>query len=313
MGNDGRMKKETYVILGCGYLGYHLANYFLDGDKEVLIIGRTSYYVEKLHSSITFHEANVFNVEDYEDIIPENSILIHAVNHINATNTFEDLEYDLQYNYTSFIKLINICEQKKVRKFVFISSAGTVYGDTQERLIRENHPLKPVNIYGLQKMFFENLLRIKMLESHNFQYVVLRVSNPYGGQQDPLKKQGIIPILINKAITGEAFELWVSRNTIRDFIFIDDFLAATSLIIKNTKGRGDEFNVGSGQGNSLATVIDLIEGATGKQIEVVNKIANTTTIHSNTLNISKVRDEVGFEPRYTLKEGINLLVSEMTK
>lgn len=304
------MKKETYVILGCGYLGYHLANYFFNADKDVLIIGRYSHYVDKLHPSVTFYEANLFNVENYEDIVPENSIVIHAVNHINSTNSFEDLEHDLQYNYTSFIKLVNICERKEVRKFVFISSAGTVYGDTQESLIREENPLKPVNIYGLQKMFFENLLRIKMLESHNFQYVVLRVSNPYGGQQDPLKKQGIIPILINKALSGEAMELWVSRNTIRDFIFINDFLEATSLIIKNTKGRGDEFNVGSGQGNSLATVINLIEEATGREIEVVNKIANTATIHSNTLNISKIR-EVGFEPRYNLKEGINRLVNQM--
>jgi UDP-glucose 4-epimerase len=312
VGNDGRMKKETYVILGCGYLGYHLANYFLDADKEVLIIGKSSYYVDKLHPSITFHEANLFSVEDYEDIIPENSIVIHAINHINATNTFGDLEHDLQYNYTSFIKLINVCERKKVRKFVFISSAGTVYGDTEESLIREDHPLKPVNIYGLQKMFFENLLRIKMLESHSFQYVVLRVSNPYGGQQDPLKKQGIIPILINKALSGETFELWVSRNTIRDFIFINDFLEATSIIIKNTKGRGDEFNVGSGQGNSLGDVISLIEEATARKIEIVNKTANTATIHSNTLNISKIR-EVGFVPRYTLKEGITQLVNQMTK
>ncbi|MFL1676650.1 NAD-dependent epimerase/dehydratase family protein [Paenibacillus dendritiformis] len=306
------MKKETYVILGCGYLGYHLANYFHYENKDVLIVGKSSYYADKLHPSITFYEANLFNVEDYEDVIPADSIVIHAVNHINSTNSFDDLEYDLQFNYTSFIKLINICEQKDVHKFVFISSAGTVYGDTQVNLIQESHPLRPVNIYGLQKVFFENLLRIKMLESRKFQYVVLRVSNPYGGQQDPLKKQGIIPIMVNKALSGEPIELWVSKNTIRDFIFINDFLEATNLIIKNTKGRGDEFNVGSGQGNSLATVIDLIEEATGRKIEVVNKAASTATIHSNTLNISKVR-EIGFIPRYSLKQGIDQLVDQMLK
>ncbi|WP_339294985.1 NAD-dependent epimerase/dehydratase family protein [Paenibacillus sp. FSL W7-1279] len=304
------MKKETYVILGCGYLGYHLANYFHDENKDVRIIGKSSYYVDKLHPSITFYEANLFNVEDYEDVIPANSIVIHAVNHINSTNSFIDLEYDLQSNYTSFIKLINVCERKEVRKFVFISSAGTVYGDTQVSLIQESHPLRPVNIYGLQKVYFENLLRIKMLESNEFHYVVLRVSNPYGGQQDPLKKQGIIPIMINKALSGEAIELWVSQNTVRDFIFINDFLKATDLIIKKTKSRGDEFNVGSGQGNSLAKAIDLIEEATGRKIEVVHKAACTATIHSNALNISKIR-EMGFIPRYSLKEGIDQLVNQM--
>lgn len=308
--SQSEVSDKPCVILGCGYLGSHLANYFIR-YSEVIVIGRRSFYTSLLHSSISFYEVDLYKVDEYADLIPKDSVVVHAANHINSTNTFADLEHDLIDNYSSFIKLINVCDERGIFKFVFISSAGTVYGNTTEDIISEEHPLCPVNIYGLQKMYFENLMRIKRLESRSFNYVVLRVSNPYGGMQDPEKKQGIIPILVNKAMSEEVIELWASRETTRDYIYMNDFLDATRLIINITSESPTEFNVGSGQGNTLNTVIDFIEIITQKKIKTIAKVAKTTAINSNVLNISRLIG-FGFQPRYSLKDGINELVKQLS-
>lgn len=163
------------------------------------------------------------------------------------------------------------------------------------------------------KVYFENLLRIKMMECSTFSYITLRISNPYGGDQDITRKQGIIPILINKAYSEETLELWVNRSTTRDFIHIDDLLEATNQIIHKCNVSGDELNVGSGRGTSLDTLIQLVEESVGKKIEIVNKSAVTTVINSNILDITKVKEMVGFTPKISILEGIDRLVNQMKR
>jgi|GEM_PF-910019 len=304
---------EKYVVLGCGYLGFHLAQYFNLLKNEVIVVGRTSYYTGKLHSAIQFYEADLFDIDSYKALLTVDCIVIHAVNHINATNSFADLDKDVKYNYLSFIRLINTCEEINIKKFVFLSSAGTIYGNSTLDLIDESQPIAPVNIYGLQKVYFEKLLQIKMLESENFPYVSLRISNPYGGDQDPKKKQGIIPILIRKAFSGDDFELWANRKTTRDFIYIDDLLKATGDIIQSHFISGEEINIGSGQGTSLEELIIFIEKSTGKKIKVVGKAVSTTAIQSNVLDISKMVKLVGFKPEISIKEGIDRIVHQMKR
>lgn len=139
-------------------MGYHLTEYISSFNNEVIFIGRSSYYMDKLHISNQFYEADLFEVEEYECHISTNCIVIHAANKINSTNDFNLLEHhDVKYKYKSFIRLVNVCEKKKIGRFVFLSSAGTVYGNPLTDIINEEHILKPVNIYGLQKVYFEGI------------------------------------------------------------------------------------------------------------------------------------------------------------
>ncbi len=295
------MRKKLLVI-GCGYLGYHIANYSYNNKLDITVIGRTSDYVMRLNKNVRFIEAEISEATTLlSQELDSNTIVVYAVGSINATNSFDDLAEDLMDTYLPFVKLLNICAENNVKKFVFLSSAGTVYGDSHENL-SETHCLQPINIYGLQKVYFENLLKIKNIES-NLPYLVLRISNPYGGYQSPRKKQGIIPILFQKAAKGEILNLWTDINTTRDYIYIDDFMEIFARLV--TYNENDVINIGSGMGTSLAEVIGIIENVTGKKIEIqFNTKLNMLNIKSNVLNISKMTRVTHFESITPIDKGI---------
>ncbi|HFL3236587.1 TPA: NAD-dependent epimerase/dehydratase family protein [Clostridioides difficile] len=292
---------DNIVIIGCGYLGSHLANYFNDKNWGVKILGRKSIYTSKLNPGIQFVEVDINIIEEFREEIREGDIILYAAGSTNATNLFSDVLGDVQHYYVSFINLINVCYEKKIKKFVFLSSAGTVYKNFGLSS-KEDDCLEPTNIYGLQKMYFENLIKIKHMESSNFPYLILRVTNPYGGFQNPHKKQGIIPVLINKALDEEEFIFWGDTQAVRDFIFINDFLEATYDSVKLLEQ--EIINIGSGQASTISDVISLVEKRTERKINIVYKRAGTKTIMKNMIDISKLNKLTGFVPSTSLEEGI---------
>ncbi|MGW9531059.1 NAD-dependent epimerase/dehydratase family protein [Paenibacillus terrae] len=296
---------EHVVIIGCGYLGSHLANYFHEKAWSVTIIGRDSEYSHLLSEGIRFVGANINDMEELQKYIKQDDIVLYAAGSINATNMFSDVLADIESYYTSFVKLIEFCSYVKVKKFVFLSSAGTVYGNTLARA-KEDDSMNPINIYGLQKVFFENLIKIKHNETNNLPYLILRVTNPYGGFQNPNKKQGIIPVLINKALNKEEFIFWGNIQAVRDFIFIDDFLEATFRAIKLVDQ--EILNIGSGVGTSISQVISIVEQRTNQKINIVYKNTGQTTIMKNVVNTDKLNSLTGYYPSTTLEDGIASII-----
>ncbi|MCZ6910655.1 MAG: NAD(P)-dependent oxidoreductase, partial [Rickettsia endosymbiont of Ixodes persulcatus] len=146
---------ERVVIIGCGYLGSHLANYFYEKNWLVTIIGRNSAYSHLLFEEIKFVEADINDVEELKKYIKQDDVVLYAAGSINATNMFPDVLVDIESYYTSFVKLLELCSFINVKKFVFLSSAGTVYGNTISRS-KEDDCLNPVNIYGFQKVINKN-------------------------------------------------------------------------------------------------------------------------------------------------------------
>lgn len=300
------MKK--IVIIGCGYLGSHLANYFLNKGWTVNVLGKTSYYTNFLKEDIIFNEVNITDITSLKAFIEEGDTVLYAAGSLNATNRYSDILLDIEVNYTSFVQLLDICAEKNISKFVFLSSAGTIYGDL-DIPAKESSCLNPTNIYGLQKVFFENLIKIKQLETNSLPYLILRISNPYGGHQNPYKNQGIIPVLIHKALHNEAFTFWGNVHSVRDFIFITDFLGA---VFKSLDLEGDEvLNIASGNATEISQVISIVEEITGRKINIKYQKSEQKTIMKNMFEISKLIELVDFTPSVTIYDGISMLAKSI--
>jgi nucleoside-diphosphate-sugar epimerase len=302
--------KQRLVILGCGYLGFHLANYFDELEYKVVVLGKKNLYASKLNAGIEFVDSALDKTEVIDNLLDSKTIVIYAIGSINATNLFGDIVQDINNNYFSFINLLNVCSEKQVKKFVFLSSAGTVYGNNVETTIDEETPLNPINIYGLQKVYFEHLINIKSIETGHLPYYILRISNPYGGFQNPQKKQGIIPILIHKALNSQTFDLWADINTVRDYIYIEDFLHIFKLLLTNENGNAI-INIGSGTKTSIQSIIKLIESKTKKTIQISHKNVPGGKILSNTLNINNLVEITGFKPQINIEDGISKLIDSI--
>ncbi len=263
-------KTNEVVILGCGYLGYNIANYFNQSDVTVTVVGFFNEYTEKLSKkNIGFIESDAleFCVNFKEKL--ENSVVVNCVGNINATNKSDDIVFDIDNNYKSFINLINELSKIKIKKYIHISSGGTVYGESQ--LMKpwcETDNLEPINIYGLQKVFFEKYLYIKKAENKEFNFNILRLSNPFGGYQAKEKNQGLIPIMIRNCLLKNKMTIWSDIENIRDYIYVDDVCEFIVQCYLNDFENGEVFNVGSGEGVSIKSLKVIIESLLDENINL---------------------------------------------
>jgi len=295
---------DNIIVVGCGYLGYNLAMY-LKEKYLVTVVSRNNQYTQRLDTKIKFYE---YALEVIESIINEESIVIYAVGSLDATAKKEKLEYDIHHTYFDFIKILDLLIIKNAKKFIFLSSGGTVYGNINSSSISEETCLNPIDIYGLQKVYFEKLIYI-YLHKTSVVYNILRVSNPYGGYIDKNRKQGLIPVLINKVLDDDTLNIWVDLNTTRDYIFIDDLSSAIEELI-NKNNSSDIFNVGSGCGTSISEIINLIEINLNKKVIMNNEVKDGDYIKTNILNIEKITNTIGFNVKTSIENGVKILIQE---
>lgn len=279
------------IFLGCGYLGYNLSEQ-LSKYYDVQVVGLDSPYT-KLSKNFKYLDA--FNDEfadDFEDAIVFDSISIVA-NNAKSDNDFEKL---LQVS-TLYTKMFDKLKRKNIKKYYFLSSGGTIYGDSANP-ITEDHEIHPTTLYAKSKAMIEELLMESKLD-----YVIFRLSNPYGGYQVTDKKQGVIPIYIERTLRQREFELWGTLHTIRDYIYIDDLAKAIKLCIDKNISR-EILNVGSGLGTSLKDIFDEIGEVTNIKTSIKEIPSDVPIVDAIVLDITKLKKLTGFEISVPLNEGI---------
>lgn len=281
------------IFLGCGYLGHNLSTY-LSADHDVEVWGLQSPYSAR---TPWFREVDVFDLalmtlQDLKD-----AIVVDTVSLVGVNTKVDDEHAALDKLRARYQGLFELLKAKQIRRYIYLSSGGTIYGDSTKP-INEEHSLNPKSYYARSKEVLEWVLKNSGLE-----YVILRPTNPYGGYQVNDNGQGVIPILINKAFKGEVFEMWVDGNSSRDYIYIDDFGKALKLII-DKKVRNTTLNIASNEGTTLNRVIELIEQGTGRPIQIQRVENPVATVKSIVLDITRLKLMTGYEPEVSFEEGM---------
>lgn len=281
------------VFLGCGYLGYNLSE-ALKGKYETEVWGLVSPYSS---FSTIFREINVFDFEQLGKQDLKDVIIIDTVSLVANTAKSDNENEFLRNLLNRYNDLFAFLKEKGIHSYYFVSSGGTVYGESDVP-IKENHDLLPKSLYAKSKVMLE-----KSIEESGLNYIIMRLSNPYGGYQVTDKKQGVIPILIEKVLKNEQFELWGESTTVRDYIYIDDLSKIMNVLIdKDTKN--EVINIGSGIGHSLQDVFDLVESKTKKNINLKKIQIDVPVVKSIILDISKLKSLTGITSNTSLEEGI---------
>lgn len=234
------------------------------------------------------------------------AVVVDTIGLISNDAKSDDDQLALEPIQEKYQKLFHLLEQKKIRRYVYFSSGGTIYGDSLMP-INEQHVINPLTLYAKSKAMLEALL-----QDSNLDYLILRPANPYGGYQILHKRQGVIPILVQKALIQETFCMWVDGNSIRDYIYIDDFAHALRLLIQ--KGISNEIvNIASGHGTSLAEVIHIVETSTGKEIPIKYESSSVPVVEAIVLDITKLKQLTGYRQCISLEEGIRREVQRIQK
>ena len=210
---------------------------------------------------------------------------------------------DIKENVIPHISFIQNAIDRGVKKYVFVSSGGTVYGPDAPVPTPETAHTNPINSHGMTKLTIEKYLQM-FGRVDGLNYVILRVSNPYGPGQMFRKGQGLIPAVVQRHRDGKPIQIIGDGTAERDYLYIDDLAAAIEKVIENDAIQNEIFNIGSGRGASVLDVIAALEEVMGEPFTREFLPARATDVPKSILDISKARAALDWSPKTTLHDGL---------
>jgi len=231
--------------------------------------------------------------------------IMMVASHLLPSSSIREVEEVVSSFSPGFVHLLEACVNFGIRHFLFISSGGTIYGETGVKApVGENHPPNSQCAYGSFCAFLEQLIR-NTHNQHGLPFTILRVGNPYGLLKRPNANQGIIDHYIRSARAEQPFVLFGDGSETRDYIYMDD-LAGMLAHVLAVPAKNDTFNVGTGSGHTSTEVITAVRRHFDlPEIPVIARPRRLGDIGYSVLKIEKFERAYGIRPTITLDEGLN--------
>lgn len=236
-------------------------------------------------------------------------VVYHLVNATTPESANIDKVADLQANVVSTLNLLDACRSAGVRRIVFVSSGGTIYGTPEHVPTPETAPTNPITSYGISKLTIEKYLGLYK-HLYDLEYRVLRVANPYGPYQTAAKNQGVIAAFIRRVLANKSIEIWGDGSVIRDYIYIDDVVEALMLAATHD-GAYRIFNIGSGEGRSLNDIVVSISKLLSVEISVDRRPGREVDVPLSILDTSLATKYLCWRPRTGFETGLSSTISWM--
>ena len=296
---------KCVIFGGGGFIGSAIADRLLRDGHALRIFERPrvlTYRTFAPDESVEWITGDMLSTHDVGAAIDGMDVVLHLVSSTLPKSSNDDMVYDVQSNLVSTLQLLNLMVAKRVRRIVFISSGGTVYGRPQYTPIDEQHPTNPVVSYGITKLAIEKYLL--MFEAmHGIKANILRVANPYGERQRVETAQGAVGVFLHRALSGQPIEIWGDGSATRDYLHISDVADAFARAI-GYEGQFSVFNISSGAGTTLNQLLVVLEETLGRPIERHYLPGRAFDVPVSVLSNALARRELGWEPRASLRDGI---------
>ncbi|MEK5206061.1 NAD-dependent epimerase/dehydratase family protein [Psychrobacillus sp. FSL H8-0510] len=289
------------VTGGQGFIGHNLILRLIKEGHNVKVFGGSNK--NRRLPECLYIDANFEEISQYESEFENIDIIYHLLSTTNPKTSNENVVADLTSNVKNTIELLNISVKYNVKKFIFTSSGGTVYGIPNNSLpLTEDAPTNPICAYGISKLAIEKYLFMYNY-LHGLNYSVLRIANPYGPYQNPFGNQGVISVFLGKIYKNEPIEIWGDGSISRDYVFIDDVTEALyASLTSNANNR--VLNIGSGVNYSLNQILQIIKEVTQCDVDVVYKSSRKIDTISNILEVSKAKECLAWEAKVDIYEGV---------
>jgi len=206
-------------------------------------------------------------------------------------------------NLIPTIKLFDACLQAQVRRVIFISSGGTVYGPAKTIPISETHPKDPINIYGVNKLMVEKYLRVYN-NLFGLDYAIIRPSVPYGPRQNPQNRQGAVAVFLYRVAKQLPITIWGDGKITRDYFYILDLVEALISCAEQPSSQDRIFNVGGGREISLNSLLKSVEKTIGKKGIVEYQETRKFDAPRIALDILHAKSILNWTPQVTLEQGL---------
>ncbi|MEI6599781.1 MAG: NAD-dependent epimerase/dehydratase family protein [Comamonadaceae bacterium] len=296
---------KIVVLGGGGFVGSTIVDHLLRDGHTIRIFERPRvihYRKFSEQEKVEWVEGDFASSHEVSDALIGMDAVLHLVSTTLPKSSNEDPVYDVQTNVIATLQLLNAMVLHKVRKILFISSGGTVYGNPVYTPLDEKHPTEPIVSYGITKLAIEKYLHVYH-RMHGIQAITLRVANPYGERQRYETAQGAVGVFLHHALKGIPIDIWGDGSVTRDYIYSADVASAFVKALSYT-GPHSVFNVSSGTGLSLNALLELLESALGRSIVRRYLPGRPFDVPVSVLSNDLARQELGWSPATTMAEGI---------
>jgi UDP-glucose 4-epimerase len=303
---------RALVTGGAGFIGSNLVDALLDRAVEVdivdtLVTGRRSNLEEgALDRGARLHEVDITDAPTLNALVADigPDVIWHLAAQIDVRKSIEDPGFDSSVNVTGTINVLEAARLAGVGRVVNTSTGGAIYGDAERIPSPEDETPLPMAAYGQSKFCAERYLGwyARLYGQSN---VTLRLGNVFGPRQDPLGEAGVIAIFCGKLRAGETPRIYGDGTQTRDYVYVGDVVRAQ--LAAGESGATGEINVGTGRETSVLEIVDVIrelapEATNGFEPEFAP--ARLGEIQRSCLDVARAREELGFEARTGLREGM---------
>ena len=300
---------KILVTGGAGFIGSHVVDLFVAQGYEVVIVddlstGRAS----NLNPAAKFYQIDIRSPQLREVFEAEKPDYVsHHAAQMDVRRSVAQPLFDADINILGSINLLEIAKDFQVKRLIYISTGGAVYGEPESLPCDESHPINPICQYGASKHTVEHYLYMYHV-NYGLKYTVLRYPNVFGPRQDPHGEAGVIAIFTGKMLAGEQITINGDGEQTRDFVYVGDCAQANLLALTIDHEPGI-YNLGWGRPTSINEITSVLVNITGYGLPVEYgpaKVGETRHIY---LDASKIKKDMGWEPTVTLEEGLEKTVA----
>jgi UDP-glucose 4-epimerase len=300
---------KALVTGGAGFIGSHVVDALVDAGFDVVVIDDLSTGKKRnLNPAAGFHELDFCNQKARNLVMDEKpDFVFHLAAQVSVARSVREPGFDARQNISGPIDLAKACADANVKRFIFSSSGGTVYGEIPEgERATEEHALHPLSPYGMSKQTFERYLGFLQKE-YSLKYTTLRYGNVYGPRQDPHGEAGVIAIFAKALLASNRPRINGDGQYYRDYVYVSDVVAANLLSTK--QGENRTFNIGTGVATDVNEVYRLLAECINTDIKPEHAPARPGDLRRSVLDASRAVEELGWEPQYSLRKGLAATVA----
>lgn len=294
---------KIVVTGGAGFIASHIVDAYLEQGHEVHIFddfstGRSA----NVSSKAALHEVDIAENQAarlIEQIKPD--VLSHHAAQMDVRHSVADPTFDARVNILGFINLLEACKQSGVKKVIFASSGGAVYGEQEVFPAAESHPTQPASPYGVSKRAGELYLSYYQ-QAFGLPYIALRYANVYGPRQSAMGEAGVVAIFLSLLLAGKTPVINGDGRQTRDYVYVGDVVAANVAALQLS--FVGPINIGTGVETDVVTIFQHLRDALGSPIEARHGPPKVGEQRRSCLETSRAAQVLGWRPQMNLKNGL---------
>jgi UDP-glucose 4-epimerase len=296
---------KILVTGGAGFIGSNVADAYVVAGHEVAVVDNlTTGKKENLNSQAKFFEVDIRDKLKISQIISDFSpeVINHHAAQIDVRKSVSDPVYNAEVNELGTINLLEAAVKSKVRRIIFASTGGAIYGEVSKKSgADENHPQEPISPYAITKRAAEMYFHSYKI-NYGLNYTVLRYGNVYGPRQDPLGEAGVIAIFCGKILKREQPTIYGDGNQLRDYIYVGDVVRVNLLVLD--KGDKEIYNIGTGKGTSVNELFDHLREIMKFDKDAIYAPPRTGELLRSVLDCRKIEKELAWRAKIDIGTGL---------